>query len=219
MEYIASEHINKFFDDLNKSGIQYVLIKNIGGELPNYLEDGKDIDILVLNSEQGRFSQFMKEHDFESLDPPMGRKNGWNFAYRLPEYQFWKKRNIKYTFYIDASFKLACKSLMPNMWIPLDQKINNDIWKNKVFDSKNNWWIMDEKTIFVYMIARSILDKHMFKDVYISDIEKKRFLLDDAEIREKLSLIFFKYTDHLIELIKNGSYATIFDDYIAFTEY
>ena len=108
---------------------------------------------------------------------------------------------------------------MPNMWIPLDQKINNDIWKNKVFDSKNNWWIMDEKTIFVYMIARSILDKHMFKDVYISDIEKKRFLLDDAEIREKLSLIFFKYTDHLIELIKNGSYATIFDDYIAFTEY
>lgn len=217
--FIGRQHILEFFEALNHSSIDYVLIKNVGNELPEHLEDGKDIDILVRTEHTEKFAKFMENHNFCIIDHPWGRKKGWNFGYQLPEHQFWKKRGIDETLYIDASFKLSCKSLMPKTWIPLDQCINQDIWRNRVFDDKNSWWIMDDRTIFIYLIVRSIFDKSNFKDVYIEDIEKMLYLLDEDEVINKLKRVFFKYTDRLIELLKEKRYTDIVDDYICYTEY
>lgn len=217
--YIERSEIMDFFSIMNTSGIDYVLIKNIGNELPDYLEDGKDIDILVREAQMVEFGEFMRNHKFRELTPPNGRKNGWNFAYQLPEYQFWQKEGINQRLYIDASFKLACKSLTPQTWIPLDKKINEDIWKKRVFDESKNWWIMDDKTLCVYLIVRSVLDKHEFKAVYVDDLEQMKNLLDDEEVRMKLRTVFFKFTEKLIVLLKEKRYSEIYYEYITFIEY
>ena len=46
MSNIKSKYILDFFKTLNKENVQYMLIKNIGKELPHNLKDGKDIDII-----------------------------------------------------------------------------------------------------------------------------------------------------------------------------
>ena len=45
MEYIDCDIIKSFFEVLNVSGLKYALIRNTGGELPDRLQDGKDISI------------------------------------------------------------------------------------------------------------------------------------------------------------------------------
>lgn len=217
--YIDEKEINLFFQMLNDADIQYTLIKNVGNELPSALEDGKDIDILVNENDKSRFESLMVTGGYERVIHPLGADNGWNFGYQLPACQFWKKDTTNYNLFIDVNFKLCCKSLMPKIWIPLDMSINDCIWKNRKFDTKNNWWIMDDDNVFVYLIVRSIFDKRNFKKVYIDEIESQISLLEKAEVKDKLSKVFFKYTPYLVQMIKDSRYDEIIDDYISFAEY
>lgn len=217
--YIPKNLITDFFEDINQFDVRYVLIKNIGSELPDRLVNGKDIDILVFEEDKNTFQYKMESKGFQNQTPPFGRQNGWAFAYNLPEYQFWKKDKAECEFYIDACFKLCCKSLMPKVWIPLDQKINDDIWKNRVWDEKNQWWIMDEKTMLVYLVVRAIFDKRCFNDDYISEIEQRRELLENPEVVDKLKLVFFKFTDTLTDMLLKRHYEAILERYITFVDY
>lgn len=219
MKYIQADVIHEFFENITDSKIPYVVIKNVSNELPDHLIDGKDIDIVVHEDYRDEFEQFMMRNNFEKQIHPLGRERGWNFAYKLPEYQFWKLKNDRMTFYIDASFKLSCKSLTPRMWIPLDTCINEDIWKNRVFDEKNHWWIMDDETILIYLIVRSIFDKREFQSGYVEGIEERKELLNNVEVQYKLSKIFFHYTEPLIQQIFKSEYENIIGNYLTFTEY
>lgn len=216
---IPSEVILDFFERLSATDILYVIIKNVDDELPYHLKDGKDIDILVHESCIKQFEEFMSSNDFDMQTPPLGRANGWNFAYKLPEYQFWKYREDRFTFYVDASFKLSCKSLTPKMWIPLDKCINDDIWEKKVYDPVHHWWMMDNETVLIYLLVRSIFDKREFKVGYIEGIEQRKSFLTNEDVRKKLSKIFFNYTQSLTDQVIAGNYDDIIRNYLAFTDY
>lgn len=219
MKFIPEETIESFFKKITASEVPYVLIKNVSNELPSGLKDGKDIDILVHHDFVSAFETFMKENDFEKQIPPLGRENGWNFAYKLPEYQFWKLKNREFTLYIDASFKLSCKSLTPKMWIPLDECINKDIWEKKKYDGKNHWWIMDDESVLIYLLVRSIFDKKEFREGYIQGIEQRKDLLKKENVQQKLSKVFFKYTPVLIQQVNAAAYENIISSYLTFMEY
>lgn len=217
--YIERELIDAFFAGLYDAKIQYVLIKNIGAELPDHLKDGKDIDILVHKDSEAAFVCIMEAMDFQRIAHPLGTQAGWHFGYKLAENQFWSKRGTEQNFYVDVSEKLACKSLSPKMWIPLDNVINESIWHNRVFDEKNQWWIMDEENIAVYLLIRSVFDKHVFKKEYIVEIEKRKELFQKEPVIEKLKTVFFSYTPRLLDLVQEKRYDEIFSDYVGFDEY
>ncbi|MDE7313086.1 MAG: nucleotidyltransferase family protein [Eubacterium sp.] len=221
MNYIKKEFICAFFHALNHDcqAVRYVLIKNINGELPERLKDGKDIDLLVKEEDHEAFAEFMRTHGFRKTKHPLGRKNGWNFAYQLPESEFWKKQHIDCNFYIDVSFRLCCKSLTPKTWIPLDACINEDVWRHRVWDEKNNWWAMDDETTLLYLIVRSIFDKREFQEGYIRGIEERLACLDYADTQRKLRKVFFRYTPRLTEQIKAKNYSSLIEDYLTFADY
>jgi len=219
MSTIPSEVILQFFEKLSASGLLYVIIKNVSGELPYHLKDGKDIDILVHESCMGQFENFMAENNFERQTPPNGRDHGWNFAYQLPEYQFWKLKEDGFTFYIDASFKLSCKSLTPRTWIPLDKCINDDIWRKREYDPVHRLWMMDDETVLIYLLVRSVFDKREFRDGYIEGIEARKPLLQKTDVQQKLSKVFFNYTGVLTGRVMDGKYDGIIGDYLQFTDY
>ena len=85
MKTIPAEVILDFFERLSATEILYVIIKNVDNELPDHLKDGKDIDILVHESCIKQFEEFMISNNFDRQTHPLGRENGWNFAYKLPE--------------------------------------------------------------------------------------------------------------------------------------
>lgn len=219
MMYIERTLIHEFFSRLNTSGIQYVLIKNIGGELPDRLKDGKDIDILVHPDSDPAFVRVMQEMDFQRVPHPLGAEAGWSFGYKLKACQFWSQQGTAQLFYIDAFEKLACKSLSPKMWIPIDTCVNDSIWRNRVFDRKNQWWCMDEENLAAYLLIRCVFDKHTFKKEYIAEIEKREALFQEEAVIRKLQTVFFAYTPRLLALVREKRYYEIFSDYLAFDEY
>ena len=219
IEYIDKNLVDTFFKMLNAADINYVLLKNMGHELPERLKNGKDIDVLVNLEDRKRFTETMLENGFLHRIPPLGRENGYRFAYQLPEYQFWQLGGIEQIFYIDACFKLMCKSLTPKYWVPLDESINRAIWENKCWDENLKCWAMDDKTLVVYLLARAVFDKKNFSDVYIQEIEQRKYLLEDKQVYDMLRTVFYKYTDTLINLLRKSEYTKIVNSYITFKEY
>ncbi len=67
--FVDAEKVRFFFDLMNSSNIDYVLIKNIREELPNSLPDGKDIDILVKPESKILFEKVMKKYFFLKCHP------------------------------------------------------------------------------------------------------------------------------------------------------
>ncbi len=219
MNFVDDKKIINFFRVLNINKLSYVLIKNIDNELPSKLFNGKDIDILVKEEEKDKFQKIMSANQFYMQEHPLGRNNGWSFLYGLQEYQFWRLGNYERELYIDASFRLSCKSLMPKAWIPLDDFIQKRVWEQRIFDKEKQWWIMDIHTRFAYYLVRCIFDKKIFSQRYISEIENALPVIDICIVKELLEHIFFKYTDRLLMLIKNKEYNVIILDYIRFADY
>lgn len=217
--YINDKYIRELFSILNSSGVNYVLIKNINDELPYALENGKDIDILVHENDIALIEKVMVFAGFQRTIHPLGNENGWKFAYQLPEFQFWKKHSIDQDLYVDISFKLCCKGIMPGIWIPLDETINLNIWERKLLDNILNCWRMDYETQLCYLIIRSIFDKNEFSVKYIEEIQSMKYLLSSERVYSILKKVFFKYTDRLIFLIKENQYKNIIPDFIKYNEY
>ena len=216
---IPEKEIRSFFALLNENKIQYLLIKNIGEELPKNLKDGKDIDILVHPDDRIKFAKLMSENGFLYRIHPFGVEQGWKFAYGLEKHQFWEKKYCDCLFYIDVSFRLCVKSLTPKTWVPLDEKLNSSIWENQAWNEELKCPCLDEKTLFIYLFARSVFDKRNFSEKYIAEIEKRKNLLDEAEIQDLLSCIFYNFTDSLIQLAKDGRYGEIVQKFLTFKGY
>lgn len=219
MEYIDYKMIISFFETLNDSKLRYVLVRNTGEELPYRLQDGKDIDLLIHHEDVPAFMKFMKQENFQRKIPPYGKLAGWNLAYQVHDFLFYKKKISTCQFYVDVCQELCCHSTMKNVWIPLDRKIQEDIWKNRWFDHERGWWCLDEKTAMIAYLTKAIFDKCQFSPEYIESIESRLYLLDDMETREKFELIFFKYTERLIEMLKREEFDKIIIDYYGFKNY
>lgn len=73
---IPSELVTGLFDSLNAAGVNYLNIKNISHELPDHLEDGKDIDILVSPSDEQKFCETMAANGYVAITYPYGPANG-----------------------------------------------------------------------------------------------------------------------------------------------
>lgn len=215
--YQDPEYINRFFDGMNKAGVVYVLIKNIGRELPNHLVKGKDIDIVVHTESKGVFHDYMKSIA-RNVIHPYGKEKGWHNIYGLGRFEFWRLKAAD-DIYIDVTEKLCCQSLMPKIWIPLDNHIQEAIWRNRIFDEKNNWWCMDDNVLYVYLIVRCVFDKKKFSSVYRKEIEALRHNIEQDIVLSYLKLVFFKFSSILLEMLDTKKYDQIIPMYMKFRDY
>lgn len=78
---------------------------------------------------------------------------------------------------------------------------------------------MSDENILMYLIVRAVFDKKAFKEQYIREIEKRISIVEKRSFKDKLNLIFFKFTDQLIYLLKNKEYQNILFKYTTFDEY
>lgn len=218
-EYVDSKLVYDFFETLNRSEVRYVLIKNIGQELPHYLKDGKDIDILVSIEDRCKFAKTMLEAGFLKRIHPLGIESGYRFGYQLQECQFWQKNGIAQNFYIDVCFQLMCKSLTPNFWVPLDSAVNRRALEEKVWNERLGCWQMDEMTLLVYLLVRCVFDKHSFSKAYIEEIEKRKQWIYEEVVQKMLLTVFYRFSGRISEMVNAGEYDSILENYVQFTDY
>lgn len=212
---VASDQIIDIFDKLNESKIDYVLIRNICEELPNNLIVGKDIDILVRYEQLNDIKTFFSMNGFNEVPHP---HRGNIFLYGVKKFKFFKNESNAL---FDLNFNLVCRSLDAGQWIPLDQIVQESAWKNKRYVAKDGfkYWTLSYEDEFITLIVRSIFDKKEFYDGYKERILKLLELINENDVRAKMNLIFFKYTDMLLEQIKNEEFSNIIENYISFKEY
>ena len=132
MYLIRSKELINIFTLLNKEKIEYLLMRNINNELPNNLEIGKDIDILVYKKDEKQFVNFFKANNYETINHPFKYDI---FLYGVDRFEF--KYNNNNNILFDLNFQIAVRSLDAGQWIPLDQSIQESAWKNRRFEQLN----------------------------------------------------------------------------------
>lgn len=215
--FYNAEDVHALFKLLNDAGINYILTKNIASELPAKLKVGKDIDLIVHPNDYERFKALLLDAGYQKMIHPHGKESGWNFMYGMHENM--KCRQPVSNLVVDVYAELCTKSLVRTAWLPLDKVIQQSIWDNKVWDAANQWWIMDDENMVIYLLTRSVFEKNGFSDAYIREIEKRMRLLTNPTTRQKLEKIFFKFTDTLLEKVSARRYKEIFVSYFTFTDY
>ena len=214
INYVPSQQILEFFKLLNENKINYVIIKNDCDEYPSNIICGDDVDILVHPDHYEKYINLLKENGYKFLN---GENKKYFFLYNLRDDLYTKKSDAIF----HAYEKLSCNSFtnMGIAKIPLDIKIQEYIWTHKVWDSKNNWYIMDDCVILLYLIIRSTFDKGCFRKKYIIEIEKRKHLFKDSNFRNLCKLVYYKFTDELISLLENEKYEEVFSRFIKFKNY
>lgn len=200
--FYKAEDVYSLFKFLNDYEINYILTKNIAEELPDKLNIGKDIDLIVHPKDYEKFQILLQRVGYKRIVHPYGKERGWDFMYGAHENLF--MTNPVTGLIVDAYAELCTKSIAINAWLPLDKVIQKSIWEDKVWDVANRCWIMDDETMVVYLLTRSVFEKNEFSTVYIREIEKRKHLLVRPTARQKLEKIFFKFTDTLLEKVNRG---------------
>ena len=215
MSYVNPNAIIEIFNKLNTSGFEYILIRNINNELPTGLRIGKDIDLLVHYNDRREFINFLKTSGFKRINHPHQHDK---FLYGVRIFEFFvNKDNVL----LDLNYQLACRSLNAGEWIPLDNKIQDSAWKNKVTNKIDNFsfYSLGLEDEFVALVTRSIFDKKEFQDGYMERIEELMNHIDANEVIAKFQLIFFKFTPVLFSMLKERQYKAVLDRYLSFMEY
>lgn len=212
-----AEDVQSLFKLLNDANINYLLTKNIGGELPDKLKIGKDIDLIVQPEDYEKFQTLLRDAGYRKLAHPYGKEVGWRFIYGAHENIF--LRHAINLLVVDAYAELCTQTIAMNAWLPLDRIVQESIWQNKVWDAENKWWIMDNENMVIYLVTSSVFEKHGFSEVYINEIEQRKDLLASPTARQKLERIFFRFTDTLVDKVREGRYEEILVSYLTFTDY
>ena len=217
MSLIQSEELIHIFTLLNDQKLHYILMRNINNELPDTLEIGKDIDILVYKKDEKKFIDFFNNNRYESIRHPFRYDT---FLYGVDKFEF--KYNNNNNILFDLNFQIAVRSLDAGQWIPLDQNIQESAWKNRRFEKISDdfgYWTLGREDEFISLVARSIFDKKEFQSGYIKRINELIDLIDRENVIEKLNTVFFKFTPYLMRLLESNNYSDIIKKYLAFREY
>lgn len=211
---VAVKVITDFFEMLNKNDLNYVLIKNDNNAIPNSVESGEDIDFLIHKNDYNRLIDIAVANGYERI---VGESCKSYFLYQLREDILLKKDDCYFHFF-EA---LSCTPLtnMGRCKMALENSVQDHIWKNRIWDSERKWWIMDDVTILLYLIVRSVFDKKRFRDKYIREIEKRIKYIDEFTFYELAKTVFWGFTPRMIELIKERKYEDVLGRYLSYSEY
>lgn len=212
--YCSEQKIKDFFAQLNQSGLRYVLLRNIDGELPSCLPIGKDIDLLFDYKQKNEVKSFLLGQGFVNITHPYSRAV-YLYNPRKPE-MYRDHEGVE----IEAHYELLCKSTNAGEWMPLHQEIQKSCWENRFLcGTKFKHFTLSPEDELLLLIVRSVLDKRQFSPGYIRRIELLSHFVGSDSFFRKAKLVFFGYTPLLCENIKKKDYESPFLKYISFKEY
>lgn len=213
MKYCNEKFVSSFFLKLNRSNINYILLRNLNNELPDKLPFNKDIDLIINEFDELKFDTFLQNDGWKKKKHPLGH---FPYLYGLKPFKFYFKNGVK----LDVCYQLACRSLNKGEWFPLDMEIQTDLWNDKIIIKNKPWrFTLSKNDELVHLTTRCIFDKKKFSDDYINRIEELLPEIDSEKVFNKFNLIFFKYSKILLQKLTNKEYDNIIINYLQFKNY
>lgn len=213
MSRFNPQEIISFFHILNENEINYALLRNIENELPNNLSKKKDIDIIVKVEDRNKLENILIKNGWVKINHPHRKVP---FLYSMHPFDFYNLNGL----HIDVAYELACRSLITREWLPLDQKIQAELWVYRKELLHSPWkYMLSYEIEIVHLLTRSIFDKRTFNDGYIYRINEIYPLCDVNILSEYLDLVFFKFRNSLLRMIEKKEYNKIINEYLTFKDY
>lgn len=143
------------------------------------------------------------------LHHPYGNMFGYRFLYQMYPFEIFETENN----YVEVYFQLPCLSLTPKTWIPLDKIIQDRIWR---FDNQTH---IDDLSFLIYKITWAIFKNGCFNEDSVKVISRLIPSVDRNEFHYLLSLVFYGFTDDLVNYLYDSQYHKIIQDFFAFSNY
>lgn len=206
--------IPEIFGIIDKAKIRFALLRNHKNFLSRPVIK-KDIDIVVHEDFQSQFPKLMKSAGWKKAQHPYSRQLGYSYLYALPAFEFYVRDDV----YVDVTYKLPCMSITGEHWIPLDDKIQSNMWKNIV--QVNEFWHYELSTVdkFIHNLTRVVFEKKELNDDKITEMASWLHKIDRDLLEDYLKTIFFKATPMVMNLAYESRYRDIRTSLIRFSDY
>ena len=199
--------MKRICDSLNQNGIRYCIAEwwEKSGILEIFIHpDYKTVAARLFASMGYKEFPFRKEH--------------YSFIYRMIPDAFWKAKG---DLILHSACQMSCISLsnLSNCILPLDESIQQSIWNEKYLDPQSGNWVLSKEDRLIHLVTGAIFNDRQFNEDTIVKIGLCNANYDSSSLRRKLEGVFFKFTPHLIEYLKNGNYDEIIHAYRTFRDY
>lgn len=147
------------------------------------------------------------------LNHPYGKMFGYLFLYQMNEFQLFLYKDT----YIQVFYQLPCMSLEKNTWIPLDRAIQKRVWECDnvgIFPH-----MLDNENLFIYELCLCIFQFRYFSEGQINLLSTLFEQTEKKTLIKLLNLVFFSYTDTLMNLLQSNYYSEIINSYFTYKEY
>lgn len=193
-------HLSEVFDE---KGIEYRVL-----DVQN-----KMVTIVVKESDIRTVQSYLGKH-MKQYYHPFGIINQYRFLYQMNPFLMYKGQD---DLFVEIYCQLPCASITPKTWIPLDRKIQTHLWDNNTIKEGVKW--ADVKCQFIFHLCWAIFHNFGFSPFSRSFIKENKECLEDMEMIEMLSLVFFNYTSDLVRYLKTEDFDSIIPNYYSFKNY
>ncbi len=144
-------------------------------------------------------------------------KNNDQYLYGLQPREKYRKKNDCIVF----NYKLACRSTLNDAWVPLDRCVNDRALQNGIYDEKRGLNVLAKDDEICYLLAFSVYTEKCFSENNKAILNDNIATLGDkAKMLEyKLSKVFFRFSDKILELAMKNEYDDIIPSLYSFCEY
>lgn len=204
--------IVEVFHSFKDQNVNFVVLRNFD-DIPHNCTINNDIDVLVHKNDMPVVEQIFKDCEFQK------EVDDDEYLYNSTPHQHFYLHSKDIHFDITNSLSYRSSNNI-KQWIPVDERLQVDVFNKKIYVENSLWFYMPAvQDQFLHLICHCIFDKRSINKKYSARIELLFSQLKLDEDIESIKLCFFKFTDELIKIIKNGDTELLYDKYIKFTRY
>lgn len=204
--------VTDIFRQFRNNSVEFAVLRNFH-LIPRQCSIENDIDVLIRSKTMALASDIFGDYGFEREED-----RGIYLYNSKPHQHFYLyEKDIHF----DVTNGLYYRSLNNvNQWVPVHEILQNSIFENKVCNENVPYLCMPSNfDQFLHLICHVIFDKRIVRKEYKLKIE---YLFNTFNIEEKIQyirLIFFKFSNELISIVRNKETELLYERYISFKGY
>jgi|GEM_PF-2600563 len=174
----------------------------------------KCLTFLAAPSSAKKVGEAFKQNGMKECQHPLGETAGYTFLYQMEPFRLFRKGS----YYVEIFFQIPCLSLTKKMWIPLDKAVQKRAFEEAETRADGVRELSEDVRV-ILALSWAMLKRRGFLDCEIEYIKAHSAVFDDEEFREMLRKVFFRYTDRLIEHIRQNAFDRLVAEYYSNTDY
>lgn len=174
----------------------------------------KIVTIVVNPKNVDLFSKIIHVAHCRKYLHPISKYQGYSFLYQMAPFKIYKYKSRFY----EVFFQLPCLSLTEKTWMPLDKVVQGYLWAVPAAGEGGEAF-SDDRIRFIYRLTDCVFRKRGFHDYDKVYFEQRKSLLHDEVMDSFLEKVFFKHKNIIVDMICEGRYDELVQQYLTQTNY